>query len=656
MELIGAGVGLMLSGGVSGLLLRRRPRAAERSYRVLLLGGAACTAAAALRVLLGGPEEPISLAPALPGGPWVIGVDPLSAWFLLMLSLVAGAATVYSVPYLAAEREHRPVTAVHVLLAVFLAALVGVFTARAAMLFLVVWEVMALSAFLLIVFEHEVDEVRRAGVLYFVLTHAGTAALLVMFLLWGRTAPDFTFSSLAAATPSLARGGAVILLLALFGFGVKAGMFPVHVWLPGAHAAAPSHVSALLSGVMIKTGIYGLLRVLALVGPPPPWWGWTVLLLGLASALLGVLWALAQHDLKRLLAYHSVENIGIILLGLGLGGLGAAYRVPGLALLGLTGALLHTLNHALFKSLLFLGAGAVVRATGTRDLARLGGLARAMPRTAAAFLVGSLAIVGLPPLNGFVSEWILLRGALTAAGGAGPVRFAGLAAAAFGLVGALALACFARIGGTVFLGQSRSGEGVRAVDPPPGMRLGLGVLAAGCVLLGLAPGAALTAAGRVAATLSALVPAGAASEVLAPRSLQVLTAFGLGIVALGGALWFLRATAPGGRPAWMPTWGCAFAAPSARMQYTASSFSAPLLATFPSVAVPEAVREAGEFRTIPTDRVLRGVAEPLWRRVRSAALALRPLQQGRVTTYLQYIVWVVLALLGYLAFAWRGSA
>ncbi len=654
MELIGAGVGLMLSGGVSGLLLRRRPRAAERSYRVLLLGGAACTAAAALRVLLGGPEEPISLAPALPGGPWVIGVDPLSAWFLLMLSLVAGAATVYSVPYLAAEREHRPVTAVHVLLAVFLAALVGVFTARAAMLFLVVWEVMALSAFLLIVFEHEVDEVRRAGVLYFVLTHAGTAALLVMFLLWGRTAPDFTFSSLAAATPSLARGGAVILLLALFGFGVKAGMFPVHVWLPGAHAAAPSHVSALLSGVMIKTGIYGLLRVLALVGPPPPWWGWTVLLLGLASALLGVLWALAQHDLKRVLAYSSVENVGIILLGLGLGALGAAYRMPGLALLGLTGALLHTLNHALFKSLLFLGAGAVVRATGTRDLARLGGLARAMPRTAAAFLVGSLAIVGLPPLNGFVSEWMIFRGLLEAGGAASaPLRAASAATVGLALTGALALACFTKLHGTVFLGKARAPLGLSDRSPDAGLTAPQLVLAGACMAIGVLPLLVVPAAAG-AATLVA--PAAGAGAPLASGGVSAapLSLVALGLAVLGGLLWRTRFGRAGASaiPA-AETWACAYPRVTSRMQYGASGFAASLLAAFGPLSGTQVVSGPGVFEVHAADPILDRAGRPLWGALARAAARLRVLQAGRLRWYLLYVILSLLALLVYL---WTGTA
>ncbi len=380
-----------------------------------------------------------------------------------------------------------------------------------------------------------------------------------------------------------------------------------------------------------------------------------MLLLGLASAVLGVLWALAQHDLKRALAYSSVENIGIILLGLGLGALGAAYHEPALALLGFAGALLHTLNHALFKSLLFLGAGAVARAAGTRELARLGGLGRTMPRTATAFLIGALAIAGLPPLNGFVSEWLTVRGALVALGAGGPVRFAGLATAAVALVGALALACFVRLAGLVFLGQPRSADAERAADPAPGMRLGLGFLAGGCLLVGLFPGTVLAPAGRVAGALAGARAAELGSRILDPRSVVALTVLGGGVLLLCGASWLLRQAGRRRPVPAMPTWGCAFAAQTARMQYTASSFSAPLLEIVPSAAAPDMVRHGGEVRTIADDRVLRRFAMPFWHRVRAAALALRPLQQGRITRYLQYIVWVLLALLAYLSLAPHGG-
>ncbi|HEX7024179.1 MAG TPA: proton-conducting transporter membrane subunit, partial [Gemmatimonadales bacterium] len=526
------------------------------------------------------------------------------------------------------------------------------FAARAVVPFLLAWEIMAVSAYLLIVFEHDRPGVRASGMVYLVLTHAGTLALLGMFLLWGRTGPDLSFTSLSPAAGHLVRGGAPILLLALFGFGVKAGAFPFHFWLPGAHAAAPSHVSALLSGVMIKTGVYGLFRVLSLFGPPPAWWAWMVLLLGLGSALLGVLWALIQHDLKRALAYSSVDNIGVILLGLGLGALGTAYRMPVLALLGFTGALLHTLNHALFKSLLFLGAGAVVRATGSREIDRLGGLARAMPRTAGAFLLGSIAIIGLPSLNGFVGEWTLVRGFLAAAGSTGPVRFAGLGAAAIGLIGALTLACFLRLGTAVFLGQTRSAGIHAAEDAPGGIGAGLALLGVGCVAIGLVPAIAVTPALRVAALIS--TETRSASPVgFGNASITVLAA---SLLFISLIVWTIRRRA--GRKGTVRTagtWACGYATTSARMQYTADSFGAPVSRAF-AIASALAV-EGGGPAPGPTreDRVLRELAFPAWERIRRLAAELRPLQQGRVTTYLQYIIGTVILLLGFLFFSGRAT-
>lgn len=656
MVLIGTAVVLILGGGASVVLLRHWPRAADLGFRTLVVAGSALLTVVSVMVLSGAQWETVSWMPSLPGGAWVVGIDLVSAWFLLLLSLVTMATTIYGVAYLAPERGHRGVTSVHATFAVFVVAMVGVLVARSAVLFLFVWELMALSAYLLMVFEHEKEEVRRAGLLYLVLTHVGTTALLIMFLLWGRTSPDLTFASLAAASPQLPAGGAAILLLALFGFGAKAGLFPLHFWLPGAHASAPSHVSALLSGVMIKTGIYGLLRVVTLSGPPPAWWGWTVLGLGVASAVLGVLWALAQHDLKRVLAYSSVENVGIILLAIGLGVLGVAYHQPLVAVLGFTGALVHSLNHALFKSLLFLGAGAVLHATGTRRIDRLGGLARSMPWTATAFLLGSVAIIGLPPLNGFLGEWITVQGALTAAGTEGALRFAGFAAAVMGLVGALALACFARAGASVFLGQPRSPEIVAREDAPRGMRVGLAGLATGCLVLGLYPPLAVVPASRVAGFLAGGTAAAMTAPALEGGSLQSIAVLGgllllagliIGLVRIGGAR--------RGRRESGATWGCGYARPTTRMQYTASSFSAPLFATCPAIVSPERRSGARGVETIPQDRVLRGVAIPAWNGVRALALRLRPLQRGHITAYVRYIVWALLLLLAYLSLTGRAG-
>ena len=582
----------------------------------------------------------------MPGGPWAILLDPLAGWFLLLIGVVGAAAMSYGLRYMMPERGHRPVGVAHCLVAVILAAMVVVVVAHAAVLFLLAWEVMAVTAYFLILFEGERAEVRRAGLIYLVLTHTGTLALVAMFLVWGRTGPDLTFQSLAVAAPALPWGGGLVLLLALVGFGAKAGVVPLHFWLPGAHAAAPSHVSALLSGVMLKMGIYGLLRVLSLVGPAPAWFGWALLGLGLASGVLGVLWALSQHDLKVVLAYSSVENIGIILLGMGTGVLGLAYGQPVVAVLGFTGAVLHTLNHAVFKSLLFLGAGAVVRATGTRVMDQMGGLGRRLPLTALAFVVGSVAIVGLPPLNGFVGEWVAVQALLHGAQTPGALALLAFGLAGLGLIGALALACFSRIVGVVFLGQPRGREHLGG--DVTGFVAPMAVLAALCVVLGALPVLEVHPAGWVVEVLlsGSRVQAGDSALALhaALPGLGAVAALVAGLV-IGG--WYLRRRS--GRrfvPRPGPTWGCGYALPGHRMQYTASSFGAPVLHAFGAIAAPPVARGLGSLATGSGDRVLAGLVLPFWKRVRNAAESLRPLQEGRITRYLQYMVLTVLLLLG----------
>jgi hydrogenase-4 component B len=439
-------------------------------------------------------------------------------------------------------------------------------------------------------------------------------------------------------------------MLGLVGFGIKAGVVPGHIWLPGAHAAAPSHISALLSGVMLKVGIYGLLRMVMLLGPLPAWWGWLVLLLGLLSAVLGVLWALAQHDLKRLLAYHSVENIGIILLGLGVGALGSAYQQPAVALLGFTGALLHTLNHSLFKSLLFFGAGAVLRVAGTREIDRLGGLAGRMPRTALAFLIASLAIVGLPPLNGFVSEWVIFLGLLEAGGNTGTLRLASVGAAGLVLAGALALACFTKLHGVVFLGLPREAPGTsggteRGLVAP---QLFLAVL---CIAIGGLPFLVLPTAARVASGVLGSPGVGELSGVT--ESATTISLAVLVLLALGFLLWRLRLA---GRAREMVrtgvTWGCAYPALSSRVQYTASSYAAGLLSVFGPISGSRQVTGPAGLTVQVADPVLDRIARPTWGRVREAAFRLRRIQTGRIVWYLTY---VIAALLGLLLYLWLGA-
>ena len=649
MSLLAWGIGLILGGGAAALLFHRRPGVADALFRALVVAGCALAAAPAVSVLLGRPLPAQAWEPSLPGGPWVVALDALSAWFLLLVASVGAAAAAYGVTYLAAERSHRPVLPAHLGLAVLLSSMMVVVVAQAAVLFLLAWEVMAVSAYLLIVHEGERAEVARAGLVYLVLTHVGTLALFAMFLAWRAPGADLTFRSLAVAGAGLPASGAVILLLALVGFGIKAGVVPVHFWLPGAHAAAPSHVSAVLSGVMLKMGIYGLLRVMSLLGVLPAWWGWTLLGLGLASGVLGVLWALAQHDLKRVLAYSSVENIGIILLGMGVGALGMTYHEPVIAVLGLTGALLHTLNHALFKSLLFLGAGAVGRAAGTRQLDELGGLGRRMPLTALAFLVGSVAIVGLPPLNGFVSEWVVFQALFRSGAAPGVLRVAIVAAAGLGLIGGLALACFTKVDGVVFLGRPRSAPAARATERGPASVGPMLALAGACLMLGLYPALAVRPAANIALSLAgaAEVTGRWPAELLA--ALPLVSLLALGLIALAVLLWLARGRALARSAVeTAPTWACAGAALTPRMQYTASSYAAPLLSAFQPAAGVAVQLDATAFHTHPIDLVLDGVVFPAWRRIGRVAREARLLQAGRLRWYLVYVILTLLALLIYL--------
>ena len=642
MTLLIAGLALILVAGFSPAALGARRVIGERLYRLLLAGGCTLSALPAIDVLRGGEAGEFHIQAGIPGGAWVFGIDALSALFLLIIVAVGCTSAFYGATYF---REDRRGPLAHLCLALLIVALSLVVTARAAMPFLVAWESMAVAAYLLVVFDHQQAEIRRAGMLYLVATHTGTLALFLMFAVWGTTATDLTFTSLAAWRPATPGSAAAVLTLALVGFGLKAGVVPLHVWLPPAHAAAPSHVSAVMSGVVIKMGIYGLLRVVALTGSPPAWWGWLILAGGAASGILGVLWALGQHDLKRLLAFHSVENIGIILLGLGAGVLGLAYRVPAVALLGFAGATLHTVNHALFKSLLFLGAGAVYQGAHTRDIDRLGGLAKWMPRTAAVFLIGSVAIVGLPPLNGLVSEWLIFRSLMRAGLATTDLRIAVLAGASLGLIGALALACFAKVVGIIYLGVPRFDLNTRIRESPAGLLRPQFALAAACIAIGFLPVLALPPVLRASALIAHL-PADITVVDSAVRTLTVL-ALVVGFALLIGWLLLGRLTRRA-LPAGAGTWACAYPYQTPRMQYTASSFAAPLLVAYQPVAGIQTHRTSDTFETHAGDPVLTMLLRPGWWRVRSLARRIRPIQRGRLSAYLMYIVLTLIALMLYL--------
>ena len=650
------GSALILAAAVCAVLFRRWGATADRLYDALLLTGCTLGVIPAIRVLAGAPTPTAALAGSLPGGPWSFALDPLSAWFVLVILPVGAAAGVFGTAYMAAERAHRSVYVVHGLFALLLVALVGVVTSQAMMPFLAAWEVMAVSAYLLVVFESERAEVRRAGLIYIVLTHTSLLALLGMFAALSAHGEGRSFAELAAGSQAEGTGRTLALVFALVGFGIKAGAVPLHFWLPGAHAAAPSHVSAVLSGVMLKTGIYGLLRVLNLLGSPPAWFGWTLFGLGLVSGVLGVLWALGQHDLKRLLAYHSVENIGIILLGLGVGVLGMVYGHPAVALLGFMGALLHTLNHALFKSLLFLGAGAVVRATGTREIDRLGGLARRMPLTAVAFGIGSVAIVGLPPLNGFVSEWVVFGALLTAGESREVMRFVVFGAAGLGLIGGLALACFSKLDGALFLGQPRVrlADGLAGGEPGPGMVVPALALSGCCVGIGLMPALVLAPAQLIAAEVAHTRDGTSAAEAWAAAATGVST-MAAGLILVVCALLLLRAYLRGAGAARAgATWACAGPGLTSRMQYSASSFAAPLLTAFGPLAAVWQVRGPASFRTHPVDAVQDQVLLPTWRALEDWSRRVRAWTGARIRWYLLAVISTLLVLLYHLM-RWKGG-
>jgi hydrogenase-4 component B len=639
MELILLSLGLLLISGLVSALLR--------SDRLALAGAlAACLAglAGSLPAALGAPARTLDLPWAVPLGSFSLALDPLAGWFLVPTFLVTGLCALYGKGHLEG-RKPGSWLAFHLLAA----SLALVFLARNGVLFLVAWEGMSLTSYFLVTLDDDKESARQAGWIYLVATHLGTAFLLVLFILLGGGAPDLDFPAPGSLSGPLA---GVCFLLALVGFGTKAGFLPLHVWLPEAHPAAPSHVSALMSGVMIKAGIYGLARILPVLGPPPAWWGWTLLVVGATSGVMGVLFALAQHDLKRLLAYHSVENIGIIALGMGLGLLGQAQGNPALAALGMGGALLHVLNHALFKSLLFLGAGSVIHATGTADIEELGGLVHRMPRTALTFLVGSVAICGLPPLNGFASEFLIFLGSFSAL--KGPAALAGLTAlASLALISGLAVACFTKAFGIVFTGEPRSEHARHGHDPVPAMTGPMLVLAALCLTLGL--GIPLAAAALLAPLAAMGLAFAPTLEGLAPSPLGVtLGSGGFLALALGLAAW--RRTLLAGRSvSRAPTWDCGYLQPTARMQYTASSFAHPLTQLF-SILLPvrgrrprleEVFPGPASLATVTPDSLQERVYRPAFEAIARLLGRLRWLQHGRLPLYVLYIMLTLIGL-----FAW----
>lgn len=639
----------------AALALRRSERWSGRVGAGGVVTGCVLGLIPSAQVLLGHPAQAVSLPWSVPLASFSVGLDALSAFFLLPILTLSALAAICGGEFLRDPARPGSAGAGWFFFSLLVAGMTLTVAARNAVLFLLAWEVMSLASFFLVTARSGQRRVRRAGWTYLVATHLGTAFLLFLFAALGDGAPVLDFDLFTAPASEAARSA--LFLLALIGFGTKAGLMPFHVWLPEAHPAAPSHVSAVMSGVMIKTGFYGLLRVLLFLGPPPLWWGVFLVGLGLVSGILGVLFALAQHDLKRLLAYHSVENVGIIAMGLGLGLIGLSTGSPAVAALGFGGGLLHVVNHALFKGLLFLGAGAVDHAAGTRELDRLGGLLRRMPWTGLTFLTGAVAITGLPPLNGFVSEFLIFLGALR--GGmelATPAAVAALSiVAGLGLIAGLAAACFTKAFGVVFLGLPRSEGAAHAHEAGASLRYATVALASGCLGIGLlAPLVPLPLRPAVAELCG--LPQGAIGQSLAVARTPLLfiAMTSALLLALAGALAALRNRLLAGREvARAVTWDCGYALPSARMQYTGSSFAQPLM-EFHRAFVrtrrrgepPRGIFPTGAAVVTRTPDIVReGFYRPLFAGISGALGRLRWLQHGRVHLYVLYIAVTLLVLL-----------
>jgi len=608
------------------------------------------------------------LSSILPLTGFALRLDGLGAFFLIIVGLVGASASIYGFGYSEAYEGRYSLRMMGAMLNVLLLTLNLQVMADNALTFLICWEAMSLSAYWLVLTENDQPGTVRAANWYIAMTHVGFAALVAMFFLFSGGELTTSFADMRSNSVLLAPlTRDAIFLLALFGFGAKAGIVPLHIWLPMAHPVAPSHVSAVMSGVMIKMGIYGILRVaLDLLGGGPVWWGGVVLGVGAVSALLGVLYALMEHDLKRLLAYHSVENIGIILIGIGAGLIFHSYGLMTLAALGFIGGLYHTINHASFKGLLFLGAGSVLHATHTRNMEEMGGLIKKMPWTALFFLIGSAAISALPPLNGFASEWLVFQALLGGFNIPTPevAVLMPIAVGMLALTSGLAAACFVKAFGITFLALPRSHEAEHAHESPLSMRIGMAILALACIGLGLAPfvvvptiGGVLNGLGglpdtRQSFTLNLSVQTPSAFGQMSPTLVMLGLLILLALIPL--VMWILRVNQ---KLRVSDSWGCGGVGQTSRMEYTATSFAEPLRRVFAELYRPtkeltvdfhpesKYFVQSIEYKSEITPLFERWLYDPFLLMVQFIARQVRRLQAGSLHLYLTYVTIILIILL-----------
>ena len=577
-------------------------------------------------------------------------IDGLSAFFLVAIYFVSFLSALYSFHYLSTPEKSLRTALSYLLFSLLIASMTLVVAAANMITFMLFWEIMSLSSFFLVIYDYQKPENRKAGYLYFIFSHVGAMGILAAFGLIYGFSGAFGFDG-AAGLPEQIK--IIVFVLAFAGFGSKAGVFPFHVWLPHAHPAAPSHISAVMSGVMIKTGIYGILRMYAALNYHAPLFGEILVITGMISGLLGVVYALGQQDMKRLLAYSSIENIGIILMGLGIGMMGVSSGNPLMAVLGFAGGLMHVMNHSVFKSLLFMGAGIVIKKTGTGTIDALGGLMKKMRITGITFLVGSVSISGLPPLNGFVGEFFIYLGGFK---GLGLDKFSFIlnliAIVSLAVIGGLALACFTKVMGVVFQGEPRSERAAAAEEKGPMMLIPMVILSVTCAMIGVFPNVFFHMAIRGISALSLgygnipFSPFLQMTENIS-RSAVVFLMLVLCILAVRHFLYRGKSITFAG------TWGCGFTRPTVKMQYTGSSYARSIMDFFKPVAplmedhpgVRGVFPAKTHYRSQVTDIAEHYMEGVIIRPVLVFFDKLRWIQQGDIHPYIGYILLAIVVLL-----------
>lgn len=665
-------IGIFLAGSIGSLLLSEKPKTANIFSHILAALGSLSGIALSLNILINKIPLSINYPTSFPLLSLSISIDTLSAFFILVISTVALTSSIYGISYMQKYAKEYDLGVFGFFYNLFILSLILVVSANNGLYFLFAWEMMSLSSYFLVIFENKIRENIQAGILYLVMTHVGTAFILISFLLLYSATGSFNFDdirALAAQTPATIKNS--VFILALIGFGTKAGIIPLHIWLPRAHPAAPSHVSALMSGVMIKTAIFMMIKLfLDLIPTGEVWWGIVVLTLGAVSSLLGVLYAITEHDIKKLLAYHSVENIGIILMGLGSAMVFYSLNLVPLAILGLVAALYHTMNHAIFKSLLFLGAGSVVYQTHTHNIEEYGGLIKKMPYTAFFFLIGAIAISALPPFNGFASEWLTYQSLFSGIAGQDTLVQASfiLAIASLAFTGGLAAMCFVKAFGVSFLAKPRSKEAQEAKESPLSMNVGMAILTILCLVLGIFAGSITPELVSISKTMSALQTSSSAvtaiPEMVSTRgtfaSLNLPAVFLalLGTFTLVVSLVYLKTRNQ--KVEMVDTWDCGAPPLTVRSEITSTGFARALIIMLGRLLRPakETLIDYGNQvtpdRYFPDSRTIhldvpnlyeQYLYKPFQRVVNFASARTTLIQSGNVNLYLLYIFITLVALL-----------